>query len=81
MMKSKSGPATKAIERILELTADAHIERRRAARDSGEFQYLTGAIAAYGKVIPLLRALQELEEFYERIGQIGMVESTTEVIH
>jgi len=35
------------------------------ARDSPEFHNLTGAIAAYGKTLALLTALQELEEFYD----------------
>ena len=41
-----------------------HIRRRLTARDSPEFHNLTGAIAAYGKALTLLTALQELEEFY-----------------
>ena len=47
----------KTIERILELSADAQIARRRAAKDSPAFQTLTGAIAAYGKVLAFLVAL------------------------
>jgi hypothetical protein len=64
MMKANLGLANKGIERILELSADAHIRRRLTARDSPEFHNLTGAIAAYGKALTLLTALQELEEFY-----------------
>jgi hypothetical protein len=69
MMKPNAGLANKGIERILELSADAHIRRRRTVRDSPEFHNLTGAIAAYGKALALLIALQELEEFYAMIGQ------------
>jgi hypothetical protein len=63
-MNSKSGLANKGIERILELSADAHIRRRGTAKDSPEFHKLTGAIAAYGKALALLTALEEMEEFY-----------------
>ena len=63
-MNSKSGLANKGIERILELSADAHIRRRGTAKDSRDFHKLTGAIAAYGKALALLRALEEMEEFY-----------------
>ena len=50
--------AEKAIQRILEPSADAQIARRRAAKDSPVFHILTGAIAAYGKVLALLVELQ-----------------------
>ena len=64
MMKANLGLANKGIERILELSADAHIRRRGTMKDSPEYEQLTGAIAAYGKTLALLTALQELEEFY-----------------
>jgi hypothetical protein len=64
MMKANLGLASKGIERILELSADAHIRRRLTVEGSPEFHNLTGAIAAYGKTLALLAALQELEEFY-----------------
>ena len=62
-MKSNSDLVDEAIERVLELLADAHIQRRRVAKDSPEFDNLTGAISAYGKVLALLIALQQQEEF------------------
>ena len=65
MMNGSEGLANKGIERILELSADAHIRRRLTVKDSPEFHNLTGAIAAYGKTLALLTALQELEEFYD----------------
>jgi hypothetical protein len=64
MTKADLGLANKGIERILELSADAHIRRRGTVKDSPEFHNLTGAIAAYGKALELLTALQQLEEFY-----------------
>ena len=48
----------KTIQRILELSAEAHIARRRAPKDSPAFHALTGAIAAYGKVLTLLVAVE-----------------------
>jgi hypothetical protein len=66
MMKFSSGQAT---QRILELPADAQIQRRMTATDSPAFHNLTGAIAAYGKALALLTALQQREEFYAIIGQ------------
>ncbi len=69
MMKPTSGVANKGIERILELSADAHIRRRWTAKDSPEFHNLTGAIAAYGKALALLTALKQREEFRAIIGQ------------
>jgi len=68
-MKSNSGLADKAIERVLELSADDHIQRRGVAKDSPEFSNLTGAIAAYGKVLALLTEFQLHEEFDVVAGQ------------
>ena len=67
MLKTNLGLASNGIERILELSADAHIRRRGTVKDSAEFHQLTGAIAAYGKALALLTALQELEECYAMI--------------
>ena len=69
MMKRNSDVANQAIDRILELSADAHIRRRGKVKDSPEFHNLTGAIAAYGKALALLAALQQLEEFYAMISE------------
>ena len=72
MMKATSGLANRVIERVLELSADAHIRRRGTLKDSPEFNKLTGAIAAYGKTLALLTALQQREEFYAVIGEGGV---------
>jgi len=72
MMKANLGLANKGIERILELSADAHIRKRGTVNDSAEFHQLTGAIAAYGKALALLTALQELEEFYAMIDPLDV---------
>jgi hypothetical protein len=68
-MKANLGLANKGIERILELSADAHIRRQGTVKDSPEFHNLTGAIAAYGQALELLTAMQQLEEFYAMFGQ------------
>jgi diacylglycerol kinase len=69
MKKLTLSLANEAIERILELSADTQITRRMTAKDSPAFHNLTGAIAAYGKTLALLTALQQREEFYEVIGE------------
>jgi hypothetical protein len=74
MRKPNSGHAGQAIERVLELSADAQITRRKTAKDSPAFHTLTGAIAAYGKALALLTALQQREEFYRIIAQCELSE-------
>jgi hypothetical protein len=69
MKKISSGHAAQAIERVLELSADAQITRRITLKDSPAFHSLTGAIAAYGKALAILTALQQREEFYTIIAQ------------
>ena len=56
MVKSSARVADKGIERILELSADAHIRRRETPENSAAFHKLSGAIAAYGKVLEIGRA-------------------------
>jgi hypothetical protein len=68
-MKSSAGRAGQAMERILELSADAQIARRITDKDSPEFHDLTGAISAYGKALALVTALQQREDFYAIIGE------------
>ena len=68
-MKSSFGHTGQAIERILELSADTQIARRITPKGSPAFHNLTGAIAAYGKALALLTALQQREEFYTVISE------------
>ena len=68
-MKSNAGLANEVIERILELSADTHIQRREVAKDSPAFHNLTGVIAAYGNVLALLTAVQQQEEFDAMVSQ------------
>jgi len=74
MKMSSSGQAGQAIELVLELSADAQITRRKTPEDSPAFHNLTGAIAAYGKTLAILKALQQREEFYSIIAQCEVPE-------
>jgi hypothetical protein len=74
MKKSSSGQADQAIERVLELSAEAHITRGKTPKDSPAFHSLTGAIAAYGKALAILKALQQREEFYSIVAQYELSE-------
>jgi hypothetical protein len=79
MRNSNSGHAAQAIERVVELSADAQITRRITPKDSPAFHSLTGAIAAYGKALAILTALQQREEFYAIIAQSELSERTAAV--
>jgi len=68
MLKLSSDLTETAIDRVLELSADAHVARRCTPKDSPEFHNLTGKIRAYGKVLELLTALQKREEFFEVVS-------------
>ena len=57
------------IDQILELSADAHVRRRVAIKNSPEFHNLTGAIAAYGTILALFTTLQRVQEFYARAAE------------
>jgi hypothetical protein len=72
MRKPGVGLVNTAIDRILELSADAQIRRRQTVKGSPEFLKLTGAILAYGKALALLTALQKREEFLALIGQFDV---------
>jgi hypothetical protein len=74
MRKSSSGHTGQGIERVLELSADAQITRRKTPKDSPEFHRLTGAIAAYGKALAILTALQQREEFFAVVAQYKLSE-------
>jgi hypothetical protein len=76
MKKSSSGQAGQAVEQVLELSADAQITRRKTPKDSPAFRSLTGAIAAYGKALAILTALQERVEFYSIIAQYELSEQS-----
>jgi len=76
-----SGLTNLAIERVLELSADAHVQRRMTAKNSPAFHSLTGAIVAYGKALRLLAALREREEFYSMIAEMELLEAHSGLLH
>lgn len=76
-MKESSGLANLAIEGVLQLSADAHIQRKMVARNSSDFHRLTGAIAAYGNTLAVLVALQEREEWWAMIAELNLPASAT----
>jgi hypothetical protein len=61
--------ADKVTELVLELSAEALIQKRAAAKDSPAFQSMTGAISAYGRVLAELTILQESDELFALAGQ------------
>ena len=73
--------ASAAIEQVLELSADAHIQRRMTTQGSPAFDRLTGAITAYGETLSVLVHLEEREEVYALIAQLNLPESVTGVAH
>jgi len=81
MKKTDSGLANRVIDRILELSADAQIERRQTAKDSPAFHQLAGAIAAYGKALALLAAVREQERFCEIMRELNLLVRVSEQVH
>ena len=69
MYPSKSNCFNKVAELILELSADAHIQRREFSKESAAFHNLTGAIAGYGRVLAGLTVLQESEGLFTFVGE------------
>ena len=80
-MKAITGLANLAIEGVLELSADAHIERKMTARGSSDFRRLTGAIAAYGNALTFLVLLKEREELHAMIVDLDLPALRTGVAH
>ena len=80
-MTTSSGLANLGIEEVLELSADAHIQRKMTARNSSDFHRLTGAIAAYGSALAVLVSLQEQEELCAMIADLNLPASVTGLAH
>jgi hypothetical protein len=55
-----------AIDRILELSAEAHTQRREATENSTAFHKLTGAVIAYGQALDLLTKLRNEPSWKQR---------------
>ena len=67
----------KAIERILELSADLQIRRRAARYRSAAFHDFGVAIAAYGDALEVLTTLQQQED-YSSLGLLGSLDASRE---
>ena len=78
VMKGSPGLASAVIVQVLDLSVDAHIERRLTVKDSPAYHRLTGVITAYGRALKLLVALQRREEFYARIEHLNLSPSTSQ---
>jgi hypothetical protein len=70
--------ADQAVQRILELSADLQIKRRATTKYSLEFHDYSVAIAAYGKVLEVLTALQREELYSPSLSLFGSLESSPE---
>lgn len=81
MMITRSRLANRVIDRILVLSADAQIERRKTAKDTWEFHNLSGAIAAYGKALALLLEVREQEELRDLVRELSMAEGVADRVH
>jgi hypothetical protein len=65
MQESTMSP-DEAINRILELSAEAQTKRREAAENSRTFHNLTGAVLAYGEALDLLTKLRKDYDWKQR---------------
>jgi hypothetical protein len=72
MMEFDASLVDAFIDRILELSADAHVRRRMAVRDSPEFHKLTGAITAYGTILTLFTTLERIQALYIKAHEKGL---------
>ncbi len=68
----------KAVERILELSADLQIRRRAAIYGSSTFHEFGVAIAAYGDALEVLTTLQQREEHCSSLGLLGSLNASRE---
>jgi hypothetical protein len=66
----------KAVERILELSADLQIKRRATRYGSSAFHDFSVAIAAYGDALEVLTTLQQPDEYRPSLGLLGSLESS-----
>jgi hypothetical protein len=68
----------KAVERILELSADLQIRRRAVIYGSSAFHDLGVGIAAYGDALEVLTTLQQREEYCSSLGLLGSLNASRE---
>jgi hypothetical protein len=68
----------KAIERILEMSADLQVKRRGTTKHSLAFHDLSVAIAAYSEVLGVLTMLQEQEQYSCTLGLLNSLQASRE---
>ncbi len=68
----------KAVERILELSADLQIRRRAVIYGSSTFHDFGVAIAAYGDALEVLTTLQQREEYCASLDLLGSMDVSRE---
>ncbi len=68
----------KAVERILELSADLQIRRRAVRYGSSTFHDFGVAIAAYGGALEVLTTLQQKEECCASLDLLGSMDVSRE---
>jgi hypothetical protein len=68
----------KAVERILELSADLQIRRRAVVYGSSTFHDFGVAIAAYGNALEVLTTLQQREEYCASLDLLGSMDASRE---
>jgi hypothetical protein len=77
-MLQSSSVVDKAVERILELSADLHIKRRATTKYSLAYHDMSVAIATYGDALKVLRSLQEEERYSSALGLLSLLETSAE---
>ena len=77
-MRQTDSLVEKAIERILELSADVQIKRRATRNGSPAFREFSAVIAAYGDALEVLTTLQQQDEYCSSLGLLGSLESSRE---
>jgi hypothetical protein len=77
-MMASSSFVDRAIERIVELSADLQIKRRGTPKYSLEFHDYSVTIAAYGEALGVLTALQPEAEYSADFGVLGALDSAVD---
>ena len=77
MMQTHSA-VDKAVERILELSADLQIRRRATRYGSSAFHDFDVAIAVYGDALEVLTTLQQQEEYCSSLNLVVSLDASRE---
>jgi hypothetical protein len=77
-MTPSSSFLDRAIERIVELSADLQIKRRGTPKYTLEFHDYSVTIAAYGEALRVLTALQPEEEYSANFGVLVALDSAVD---